>query len=272
MLCLSENNEKVVHLFNFFGRWFPKEEIVLRLLEIDRQCSEEGSRIPSRMDAVFMKRTSDELGEVFKRLNEHREDVLTVDIDTEILVEINNLCHFNEYYKVRPLSKYIVPGWLHDGDHTLFFREMRLKSGNLDLPNDMVLFWWTERGIPHVVCYRSLSEDSRSREAFRIDFSDTDDNDCDSDELGDYYFIDRDSNLCHVIDYTGADYARVFQMDGDVITCCHPPLIRHKYRLAPLTMPGDRSSEFYEKYYDLYHTGNWNAKHAIERGGFNLNG
>lgn len=24
-------------------------------------------------------------------------------------------------------------------------------------------------------------------------------------------------------------------------------------------------------YYDLYHTGNWNAKHAIERGGFNLN-
>jgi len=25
-------------------------------------------------------------------------------------------------------------------------------------------------------------------------------------------------------------------------------------------------------YYDLYHSGNWNAKHAIERGGFNLNG
>lgn len=272
LLCLSENNEKVVHLYNYFGRWFPKEDIVLRLLDIDRQCSVEGRRIPSRMDADFMKRSFDELNDVFKRLNEHQEDALEVDINTELLVEINNLCHFKESNKVRCLLKYIIPGGLHNGDHTLYYREMRLKSGNLELPNDMVLFWWTESGIPHVVCYRSLSEALRSREAFRIDFSDTDDNDCDPDELGYYYFIGRDTNLGNVVDYAGTDYVPVFRLDGDVLTCCNPPLIRHKYRLAPLTMPGDRAPEFYEKYYDLYHTGNWNAKHAIERGGFNLNG
>lgn len=131
-------------------------------------------------------------------------------------------------------------------------------------------------GNPQLLCFMSVSG-KPSYSVFDFDYSNTNGNDFWNHRLGEYGSVKRDSNLNKIINYSGADYVTMFRMDGDNITCCNPPLIRHKYRLMPLFVPGsnfvfDTKPEYFDKYYDLLHTGNWNAKHAIERGGFILNG
>lgn len=110
-----------------------------------------------------------------------------------------------------------------------------------------------------------------------FDYANTNGNDFGDHRLGEYGDIQKDINIDKILNYTGPDYMPIFRMVGNKITCSNPPLIRHDYRLKPLRIPGSLLSlefnpSYFEKYYDLYHTDNWNAKHAIERGGFNLYG
>ena len=276
----TEEDGAVIALYNFFGRWFSKQFIVDRINYINEVSQKEGKHIPSYMDvAGFSRNAYQELRELFiNKTNEQNDDKTRyIDINCEIMVEINNLCHFNEPHKVKALLKYIIPNWLNSSIY-LRCMNMNLTHGydshyNIkQLPKEMVLFWWEDNKVPHAMCYVSTKEDANFRDAFSIDFSHTNDNDCDPDELGWYYFIREETNLPNVLNYSGTEYVLVFRMVGGCVTCCNPPLIRHNYRLQPLSVPGNKSPTYYEKYYDLYHTGNWNAKHAIERGGFNLLG
>ena len=53
----------------------------------------------------------------------------------------------------------------------------------------MALFCWKEKGVLNSICYISVVEDANFRRAFHVDFDGMDDQDCDPDELGWYYFI-----------------------------------------------------------------------------------
>ena len=135
----------------------------------------------------------------------------------------------------------------------------------------MLVFHWEDNGTPQMLCYISVS-DNASRRIFQLDYANTNDNDWGTHHWGEWGLVQKDINLDEIINYAGPDYKLMFRMVGDSITCGNPPLIRHKYRLRTLRIPcNNMSPEYIEKYYDLFHTGNWNARHAIERGGFNLN-
>lgn len=218
----------------------------------------------------------------------NKENAPTIEINTEIMVEINNLCHFNEPRKVADLIKYMIPQWYKDGkaDKCIYLRHIYLRHSPNPyssviyegLPSHILLFCWKEKegvlhskDVLHSKCYVSVAENPEFRKAFHLDFSGMDDQDCDPDELGWYYFMGKTNNLEHIVNYSGSEYIPVFQLIGNSITCCRPPVIRHKYQLETLKSPCN-DYELKQKYYDLLHTGNWNAKHAIERGGFNLNG
>jgi uncharacterized protein (DUF1810 family) len=213
------------------------------------------------------------------KATDYRKNPPIIEINTEIMVEINNLCHLNEVRKVETLLKYMIPKWYRDSkseDSCIYFREIYLKHSPEPrssviyegLPKEIALFCWKEEGVLHGVCYVSVVEDASFRSAIQINFEGMDDQDCDPDELGWYYFMAKKINIDNVVNYSGSEYAPVFRIDGDTITCCKPPIIRHKYRLKSLSARCDDYS-LKEKYHDLYRTGNWNAKHAIERGGFN---
>lgn len=205
----------------------------------------------------------------------HSSNAPIIEINTEIMVEINNLCHFNEVWKVKNLLKYMIPKWYKDAKNEvscIYLREIYLKHSpesrnstvHDGLPKEMVLFCWKEEGVLQSICYLSVIEDSDFRKAFHINFEGMDDQDCDTDELGWYYFMDKQLNIDNIVNYSGSEYVPVFRIVGDTITCCEPPVIRHKYRLRPLSARCDDYS-LRQKYYDLYDSGNWNAKRAIER-------
>lgn len=209
---------------------------------------------------------------------EERKDVPFIEIDTEIMVEINNLCHFNEVAKAANLIKYMIPKRYVEAKNessciylrNIYLRHLPNPYSSVvyeELPKDMALFCWKENGTLHGICYVSVSDNSDFRKAFQINFDGMDDNDCDPDELGWYYFMDKGLNIDNIFNYSGLEYVPVFRLIGDDITCCRPPVIRHKYRLKTLNKPCDDYA-LKEKYYDLYHSGNWNAKRALERGGF----
>lgn len=252
-----------------------------------------------RMD----KRTMEKCGMTTKAsTNMNKENTQTIEINTEIMVEINNLCHFNEPWKVANLLKYMIPDWFKDGSegNCIYLRHIYLRHSPdpyssvvyEGLPSHLLLFCWKEKGILHSNCYVSVAENPEFRKAFHLDFSGMDDQDCDPDELGWYYFMGKTNNLESIVNYSGTEYTPVFKMEGDNIKCFRPPLIRHHYRLPDFkdleintgydalrllleskgSIKKAKSTIEYEKYMDLYHSGNWNAKHAIERGGFNLNG
>jgi hypothetical protein len=82
-----------------------------------------------------------------------------------------------------------------------------------------------------------------------------------------------------VLGYSGGDYALVFRMSGNTITCGRPPLIKHKYKLPLIpnniaTIANEsiesKIHELIEKYYALYRLGNKKAKQALKLSGFNL--
>lgn len=240
--------------------------------------------------------------------NMNKENAPTIEINTEIMVEINNLCHFNEPRKVADLIKYMIPQWYKDGkaDKCIYLRHIYLRHSPNPyssviyegLPSHILLFCWKEKegvlhskDVLHSKCYVSVAENPEFRKAFHLDFSGMDDQDCDPDELGWYYFMGKTNNLERIVNYSGTEYTPVFKMEGDNIKCFRPPLIRHHYRLPDFkdleintgydalrllleskgSIKKAKSTIEYEKYMDLYHSGNWNARRAIERGGFNLN-
>lgn len=283
---LDEDGWNVTKLYNLFGRWFSKRFISDRIRYIDEICKKESKKIPSYMEANGCYEKAHQELKDFKdktRKAEYNEDrSQIVDTDIVILVEINNLCHFNEPWKVPGLLKYIVPKW-DVSSYVLGFtpptnlaemRPMGLRVtsfGVNHIRHEVVLFFLGENGVPHMIGYISKNKDANYLDAFSLDFSNT--KGWDEDEWGCYYCLDIKLNLNKVINYSGPDYVPMFRIEGDKITSCYPPLLRHKYRLKPLYIPGDgKESEYFDKYYDLYHTGNWKAKEAIERGGFNLNG
>lgn len=231
----------------------------------------------------------------------NKETAPTIEINTEIMVEINNLCHFNEPLKASKLiKKYMIPDFILSGGMmgTIYLRHIFLRKSPIlggieiyeELPLDMFLACWDESGVFHCICYLSVEEKASFGEAFHINYDGVNDNDCDPDELGWYYFVDRGLNLSSIVNYSGTEYTPVFKMEGDNIKCFRPPLIRHHYRLPDFkdleintgydalrllleskgSIKKAKSTTEYEKYMDLYHSGNWNARHAIERGGFNL--
>jgi uncharacterized protein (DUF1810 family) len=261
----SEDSRDVIALYNFFGRWFSKRFITDRIQGFDKADS-----------AGAFRSAFQELDELFRLKCEAEEkDGQVVSIDTEMLVEINNLCHFNEMQKMFYLLKKYFFKETHSGEWGIFFKSFELQhlSG---LPKSMLLFHWNEKDTPHLLCFISASE-SANLHSFHLDYSHTNGNDFGSHDYGEYGFVEKDLNIEKIVHNTGADFTLMFRMDGDNLTSFLPPLIRHKYHLRPLRIPGDnfalgKKPEFFDKYYDLYRSGNWNAKHAIERGGFNLNG
>lgn len=277
----TEEDGGVIALYNFFGRWFSKQFIIDRINYINEVSQKEGKSLPSFMDADgYFQKAFQELDELYnnKRKAEENEDKSQIiDIDTEILLEINNLCHFNEPRKMYGLfKKYLFPDnqKIHHFGGCMYLPRtdpgnwgINLKVFHLqqmeNIPENMLCFYWADDGIPHLHCFLSVSNNA-SYEVFNF-------------QLRDCWPIQKDVNIDKILNYSGPDYKLIFRMDGDSITCCNPPLIRHKYRLMPLFVPGsnfvfDTKPEYFDKYYDLLHTGNWNARHAIERGGFNLNG
>jgi uncharacterized protein (DUF1810 family) len=213
---------------------------------------------------------------------QNTQTVQVIEINTEIMVEINNLCHFNEPWKVANLIKYMIPQWFMDSkveSNCIYLRHIFLRHSPEPcssviyegLPQDMTLFCWKQNGIFYSICYISVVEDADFRKSFHLDFDGMDDQDCDPDELGWYYFMGKTNNLYNIVNYSGFEYAPVFRLTGDAIICCQPPVIRHKYRLRTLnTSCGNYA--LIQKYNDLAHSGNWNAKRAIERGELNKNG
>ena len=234
-------------------------------------------------------------------MSNHKETTI-IEINTEIMVEINNLCHFDEPLKASKLiKKYMIPDFILRGGMmgTIYLREIYLRKSPIrrniefykELPWDMFLACWNESGEFHCICYLSVEEKASFGEAFHINYDGVDDNDCDSDELGRYYFVSKCLNISSIANYSGNEYTPVFKIEGDNISCFRPPLIRHHYRLPVFKDPEintgydalrlllesqgsikkAKSTIEYEKYMDLYHSGNWNARHALERGGFQLN-
>lgn len=235
-------------------------------------------------------------------MSNHKKTTI-IEINTEIMVEINNLCHFNEPLKASKLiKKYMIPDFILRGGmmETIYLREIYLRKlpirGGIEiyeeLPWDMFLACWNESGEFHCICYLSVEEKASFGEAFHINYDGVDGNDCDPDELGWYYFVSKCLNISSIVNYSGTEYTPVFKMEGDNIICFRPPLIRHHYKLPAfkdleinsgydalrllLESEGkskkSKSTIEYEKYMDLYHSGNWNARHALERGGIKLNG
>ena len=215
-----------------------------------------------------------------------------INVDREIMVEIVNLCHFNEPQKLMPLLKYTLPDWVKN-INGIYFQDIYLKNDPKssmiyqELPGNLLVFMWEQEGIAYASCFLSTSDDYKPRDYdFDFDFSDMDDNDCDWNELGWYYWMSKDINLDKITNYKGENYVPVFRKIGERIECCTPPLIRHHYRLEPLVEPEintgydalrliledsgqvkkSKASIQREKYYDLRDSGNWNAKYAIARG------
>ena len=216
-----------------------------------------------------------------------------INIDREIMVEIVNLCHFNEPQKLMPLLKYLLPDWVNN-INGIYFQDIYLKNDPRcsikyqELPADLLVFMWEQEGIAHASCFLSSSDNytHRDNDDFDFDYSDMNDNDCDLYELGWYYWMSKDKNLDKITNYKGENYVPVFRKVGERIECCNPPLIRHHYRLEPLVEPEintgydalrllmedsgqvkkSKATIRREKYYDLLNSGNWNAKHAIARG------
>ena len=275
----TEESQEVKALYNFFGRWFSRRFIAERICLIDETSEKEHRGYPEFMDADgYMREAFLGLSRMFdtKCEAEKKEDEkYIISIDTEMILEINNLCHFNEPQKMFALlKKYFFTG-THSGNWDIMLNTFKLQRLE-GIPRNMLLFHWEDNGTPHLWCYMSQSNDA-DYHSFHFDFSNTNGNDFGNHRLGEYGFIQKDINLSKILDYSGSDYVPLFRMDSDKIVCCNPPLIRHKYRLKPLYVPGDnfaleKKPEFFDKYYDLYHSGNRNAKYAIERGGFNLNG
>lgn len=262
----TEEDSGVIALYNFFGRWFSKQFIIDRINYINEVSQKEGKHIPSFMDANgYFQDAFQELHELYnnKRKAEDNEDKSQIiDIDTEIILEINNLCHFNEKQKMFGLLKKYRFLDIHEGNCGIYISTIVLQQLE-GLPKNMVLFKWDDDGISNTLCFVSMSDNANIQNAFNLE--------------GSSCCIQRDLNLHKIVNYSGSDYTPMFRMVGDDITCCNPPLIRNKYRLMPLYVPGDdfclcAKPQHFDKYYDLLHTGNWNARHAIERGGFNLNG
>lgn len=275
----TEDSQQVKALYNFFGRWFSKRFIAERIRYIDEISEREHRGYPEYMDADgYMREAFLGLSRLFDARCEAEkieEEKGYVSIDTEMILEINNLCHFNESQKMYALLKKYFFTDTHSGNWGIMLKTFNLQRLE-GIPRNMLLFHWDDNGTPHLWCYMSKSNDAYYH-LFNFDYSNTNGNDFGNHRLGEYGFIQKDINLSKILDYSGPDYVPMFRMDGDMIVCCNPPLIRHKYRLKSLYVPGDnfalkKSPVYFDKYYDLYHSGNWNAKHAIERGGFNLNG
>ena len=275
----TEGDGGVIALYNFFGRWFSKQFIIDRINYINEASQKEGKHIPSYMDANgYFQNAFQELHELYKnkcKAEENEDKSKIISIDTEIILEINNLCHFNEPRKMYGLfKKYLFPESV-EGNWGVYFKtfESQRLEGS---PKQLLFFHWETDGTPQLLCFM-CAVDKPSYSVFDFDYANTNSNDFGNHRLGEYGWVKKVLNLNKIINYSGSDYVPMFRMDGDSITCCNPPLIRHKYRLMPLFVPGsnfvfDTKPEYFDKYYDLYHSGNWNAKHAIERGGFNLNG
>ena len=275
----TEDSPQVTNLYNFFGRWFSRHFIAERIRYIDEISVKENRGYPEYMDADgYMREAFLGLNRLFdtkSKAKKNEDEKQTISIDTEMILEINNLCHFCESHKMYSLLKKYFFTDTHFGNWGIMLKTFKLQRLE-GIPRNMILFHWNDNGTPHLWGYMSISDEAYYQ-SFNFDYSNTNGNDFGDHRLGEYGFIQKDKNLNKILDYSGSDYVSMFRMDGDKIVCCNPPLIRHKYRLKPLYVPGDnfaikKSPVYFDKYYDLYHSGNWNAKYAIERGGFNLNG
>ena len=271
----TEDDGKVITLYNLFGRWFSKQFIIERINYINETSRKEGRHMPAYMaEGGFFQNAIKELGELFdiKRKAEGEENESSlISIDTELILEINNLCHFNEARKMYGLFKKYLFTDKHSGNWGILLKTYNLQRLE-GIPRNMLVFHWEDDGTLHLFCFMSAS-DNASYNLFGFDYANTNGNDFGNHRLGKYGSIQKNINLDKIINYAGPDYKLMFRMVGDSITCGNPPLIRHKYRLRSLRIPCNNvDTEYIEKYYDLFRTGNWNARHAIERGGFNLNG
>lgn len=206
----------------------------------------------------------------------------TIFIDSEIMVEINNLCCQGESSKVNDLLKYITPQKVLDKslDENSLWLAFSFFGGYpyplKELPKDVVSFWWKQDGELNAVCYISNTDNANFIEAFKLDIS----------EVGRIVFnktgngkINKEVHLNNVLSYSGNDYDLMFRLQGETIKCGRPPLIKHDYdlqlidNLSPYSSVNQRVSDCHEKiekYYDLYRLGNKKAKQALKASGFNL--
>ena len=224
-----------------------------------------------------------EIRRAYNNDNASQNDIQYIEINLELMLEINNLCCFNEAVKVKRLLKYmqymdriggstICVNCIRFGYLQPKIDELQCNNGD-KFPTGLISFSWEDDGVMHTTCYLQIS-DSDCLKDFQIDTSRMKDNDCYDYEFGWGYWVSRTPKLLSLVS-SNCDldnYKIVFARSGDFVQCYNPGLIKHKYPLRPLTPCHDfcydkKESNIYNKYYDLYHCGNWNAKHAIIRGG-----
>ena len=101
-----------------------------------------------------------------------------INVDREIMVEIVNLCHFNEPQKLMPLLKYILPDWVKN-INGIYFQDIYLKNDPKcsmiyqELPGNLLVFMWEQEGIAYASCFLSTSDDYKPRDSISILISQT---------------------------------------------------------------------------------------------------
>ena len=168
----TEENSGVIALYNFFGRWFSKQFIIDRINYINEVSQKEGKHIPSFMDENgYFQDAFQELHELYnnKRKAEDNEDKSQIiDIDTEIILEINNLCHFDEKQKMFGLLKKYRFLDIHEGNCGICISTIVLQQLER-LPKNMVLFKLDDDGISNMLCFVSMSDNANIQNAFNLE-------------------------------------------------------------------------------------------------------
>ena len=277
----SPENTKVIALYDYLGRWFSKDYIIERIDHFDELRSNGvGNRIPFFRDLNYLNGQLGEMALLSSRSSLLRKRYIDIDIDSEIMVEVNNMCsnmcsRRRKSPRVYHLLKHLIPKVeLDDGfiyySHAWFIVPYRPE----ELPLDMVWFWWKQDERLNAVCYRSTTENAFFKQAFNLDFVETG-----SYNLKHSGTLNKNTHLNDVLEYSGDDYVLVFRLEDDEIISGRPQPINHEYELKPI-VPVDllyadsRSVLEYHtminKYYDLYHLRNKKAKQALQLSGFNL--
>lgn len=266
-LQLSEDNSEIIAMYDYFGRWFSKKEILDRINElrekekpIDQLLSDQ-----NRKKSMILALKSISSGIVG----------LEHDVNREIIIEVNNLSRRGKSLGVQTLLKYFTPLKISKlaqdkGNMCCQYLPLLRGVGFMGIPSHMIMFWWKQDDKVNAVCYRSITDDVNFFDVFGISPSLAF---FEGESLKGGMLIDYND----VLGYSGDDYALVFRIEGNNLTCGRPPLIKHEYEL-PL-IPHHISvnatiesfdHELIEKYYALYHLGNKKAEEALRRSGFNL--
>lgn len=192
-----------------------------------------------------------------------KENVDYIDINYEIIVEINNLSHFNEMDNIILLTKLIRPDFhMYYSVSCFHFSEIQIAK----LSKTFYFFTYGNNDNEIVICFR------REKDENYVLFDLFDELNIDKEYISvdnDGYFVKFSNEIFDkLISHKGNSLIPVFYISKNIPHSFVPPVIRHDYVLRPLGDCEDKITV--DKYFALYNSGNWNAKYALRRSGFKL--